>query len=34
MVVKELGTPLSVELVDKATNKSLSDILVEMNLAE
>lgn len=34
MVVKETGMPLSVELIDKATGRSLSDLLVEMNMAE
>ena len=34
MVVKGTGTPLSVELIDKATSKPLSDLLVEMNMAE
>lgn len=34
MVVKQMGTPLSVELVDKSTSKSLSDLLVERNVAE
>lgn len=34
MVVKETGSPLSVELVDKSTGKSMSDQLIEMNVAE
>lgn len=34
MSVKEMGMPLSVELVDKETGQSLSDLLVEKKLAE
>ena len=34
MSVKETGMPLSVELVDKDTGQSLSDLLVEKKLAE
>ena len=34
MVVKGTGMPLSVELVDKTTGKSLSALLVELQMAE
>ena len=34
MVVKATGMPLSVELVDKTTDKSLSSLLVELKMAE
>ena len=34
MVVKEMGTPLSVELINKETGQSLSDLLVELKMAE
>ena len=34
MVVKQMGIPLSVELIDKSTGKSLSDLLVERSVAE
>lgn len=34
MIVKATGVPLSVELINKETGKSLVDLLIEMKLVE